>query len=303
MRLAGPDDARLYFEQDMREPEAHAVPGGQAAVYSAGCPGGSGPNQDAAALIPFDAGSSVLIVADGVGGAPAGEQAARIAVETVWTGLAEAARAGGSLRPALLDAIESANQAVSGLGGGAATTLAAVEVSAQAVRPYHVGDSLILVVGQGGRIKLQTVSHSPVGFAVEAGVLDEAEAMHHEQRHLVSNVLGAPDMRVEVGSALELAPRDTVLLASDGLADNLRTGEIVERLRRGPLWEALARLAADSRSRMEGPAGGEPCKPDDLTCVAYRRGRAPTPAATAPRSGGRAAGSPGPGRRRTQTRP
>ncbi len=129
---------------------------------------------------------------------------------------------------------------------------------------------MILVMGQRGKIKLQTVSHSPVGFAVEAGVIDEAEAMHHEDRHLVSNVLGASDMRIEVGSTLTLSPRDTLLLSSDGLFDNLHRDEIVERMRKGPLLEAARRLGQDSVRRMTRPVGENPSKPDDLTFVVLR---------------------------------
>jgi len=133
-----------------------------------------------------------------------------------------------------------------------------------------VGDSMILVVGQRGKIKLQTVSHSPVGYAVESGLLDEAEAMHHEDRHLVSNMLGMTDMRIEVGSAIELAARDTLLLASDGLFDNLHVHEIVERIRKGPLAQVMQDLAAQCRGRMQAATDGQPSKPDDLTFVAFR---------------------------------
>ena len=155
-----------------------------------------------------------------MGGERGGAAAAQRAVES----LAEYVRrdrGGHSLRSAVLDGIEAANHAVCDTVVGGMTTLAALTVDGRRVRPYHVGDSAILVFGQQGKLKLQTVAHSPVGFALEAGVLDEEEAMHHEDRHVVSNVLGAADMRIEMGSELALARRDTVLLASDGLLDNL----------------------------------------------------------------------------------
>lgn len=50
---------------------------------------------------------------------------------------------------------------------GAATTIAIIEYHAGTVRPYHVGDSMILVTGLRGRVHYQSVSHSPVGFAME----------------------------------------------------------------------------------------------------------------------------------------
>ena len=270
MILVHPDQTRLYCDTNMDDAEIHQIAGRSAAVFSTSCPGVESPNEDSAALVPLDATSCVLIVADGMGGSRSGELASALAVRTLRSALVEAARSGDMLRTAILTGIEDASRAVADLGTGAGTTLAAVEVQGNSIRPYHVGDSMILVMGQRGKIKLQTVSHSPVGFAVEAGVIDEAEAMHHEDRHLVSNVLGASDMRIEVGSTLRLSPRDTLLLSSDGLFDNLHRDEIVERMRRGPLLEGARRLSQDSVRRMTRPVGGNPSKPDDLTFVAFR---------------------------------
>ena len=132
-----------------------------------------------------------------------------------------------SLRAAILDGLERANQRVLELGIGAATTLAVAEIAGTTLRPYHVGDSSILVVGQRGKMKLQTMLHSPTGYAVEAGLLDEADALHHEERHLISNMVGAVDMRIEVGSAIRLALRDTVLLATDGSSEG--AAEVIAR--------------------------------------------------------------------------
>jgi serine/threonine protein phosphatase PrpC len=265
------EEARHYFDQDMAEADIHRIAGGRAAVYSARCPDKQTPNEDAAALVPFGHGAAVLMVADGLGGVRAGEQASMTAVRAIEAALAEALERGLPVRVGILNGIERANSVVTELGLGAATTLALLEVQENVVRPYHVGDSLMLIVGGRGTIKLQTVSHSPVGFAVESGLLDETEAMHHEDRHIVSNVIGAPDMRIEVGSALKLATHDSVLLASDGLADNLHTEEIVARLHKGPLKRAAAALATNARQRMTQPEEGQPSKPDDVTFVAFRR--------------------------------
>jgi serine/threonine protein phosphatase PrpC len=178
---------------------------------------------------------------------------------------------GRGLRGAILNGFEDANQAVLGLGFGAATTLAAVEVQGSRVRPYHVGDSLILVVGQRRKVKLHSVPHSPVGYGVESGLIDEKEAMYHEERHIVSNVLGAQDMRIEIGPVLELAPRDTLLIASDGLWDNLHTEEIVEVVRKGPLLVAVDSLATKCDDRMRNGGDSTPSKPDDLTFILFRQ--------------------------------
>ena len=73
-----------------------------------------------------------------------------------------------------------------------------------------------------------------------------------------------------LGPTLELSARDTLLLASDGLFDNLYVDEIVERVRRGPLEAAGRRLAEECARRMSREREGRPSKPDDVTFLVYR---------------------------------
>lgn len=254
----------------MDEPALVAIGGGQAAFFSSRAPDAERPNEDAAALLPVDAGSCVLAVADGLGGAVGGARASEAAVRSLADALAPEARSGSMLRTAILNGFEAANGAVRELAVGAGTTLAVAEVQEDVVRPYHAGDSPILVVGQQGKVKLQTVDHSPVGFAVEAGLLDEEAALHHEDRHIISNFVGGANLRIEMGTALHLSARDTVCLASDGLADNLHVDEIVDCIRAGSLAEAAEALASAARQRMLAPRAKAPSKPDDLTFVLYR---------------------------------
>jgi serine/threonine protein phosphatase PrpC len=260
---------RLFVDEDMDAARRMRLPRGEACVYSRRCPGRA-VNQDASACVVLEEGG-VLAVADGLGGQPKGGSASRIAVECLKRNVGRTGSEGSAVRAAILDGVEEANRRVLELGIGAGTTLAAVEIVLDTLRPYHVGDSEILVVGQRGLVKLQTVSHSPVGYAVEAGMLDGDEALHHGDRHLVSNLVGSSEMRIEVGSPLELAPRDTLLLATDGLCDNLPLHEIVDTIRAGPLERAAASLAEVASRRMDRPVEGQPSKPDDLTFILYRR--------------------------------
>jgi serine/threonine protein phosphatase PrpC len=86
-------------------------------------------------------------------------------------------------------------------------------------------------------------------------------------------MLGSNDMRIELGSALKLKPKDTVLLASDGLSDNLNSQEIVEIIRTGALEDAAQQLLSRVQRRMTVDEGAEkPSKPDDLTFILYRPG-------------------------------
>ncbi len=266
-----PSDAALLCGLDMAAGRPVSLAGGTAVVLTRRRPGAEEINEDGAALIPFDARRGVLAVADGVGGGPAGAQAAELALRALRDTLAEAAREGDELRSAVLNGFERANKNLLETGVGSTTTLVVAALEDGRVRPVHCGDSELLITGQRGRIKLQTMSHSPTGYAVEAGLLDEKEALHHEERHVISNAVGTDDMRIEIGPSHPLAAHDTVVLGSDGLFDNLSAGEIVARVRAGPLEHALESLVAECDRRMGAPRTGEPSKPDDLTVVLFRR--------------------------------
>lgn len=270
MEEKGPSDL-IYCEQDLTECELGRIADGVAVVFTGKNPQKESANQDAAAVLSFRGSSGVLVIADGVGGLPAGASASAVAIRSIEHAVREADREETDLRGAIISGIERANQDLVERGSGAATTLAAVEIQAGTVRPYHVGDSQIMLFGRKGKIKLLTKSHSPVGYAVEAGILDENEAMHHEERHLISNAVGSPGMYIEIGSALEMAAMDTLVVATDGLFDNLHAEEIVGICRKGKLAEAGRNLASTCRARMLEPKEGQPCKPDDLSFILYRR--------------------------------
>lgn len=265
------DKPALFTETDLEQPEAFGFVCGEAVVFTHRSPTKDGVNEDCAGLIPYDKHSGVLIIADGLGGLPGGSTASKIALRCMQKSIENAAREQAPLREAILDGFEQANKEILAHGSGAATTLAVVEIQQNTIRPYHVGDSMILLSGQRGKRKLQSVAHSPVGYAVESGMLDADEAVHHEERHLVSNVVGAADMRIEIGLAVKIARRDTLILASDGLFDNLYIDEIVELIRKGSIHRAAARLHALTHERMRQKQAQLPSHPDDLTFIVFRR--------------------------------
>lgn len=261
----------LFFDQDMNEPRIIDAPAGRVGVFSARSPHRAQSNEDSAAIIPFDQNSCVLIVADGMGGHAAGELASRTAIEELSSSIVEARDSASLLRSGIINGFERANEAIKRLGTGGGTTLAVVEIADGFARTYHAGDSIILIVSSHGKIKLETTSHSPVGFGVEAGLLDEDEAVNHEHRHFVLNAIGLDGMRIEIGSPIKLAKRDTVLLASDGLSDNLAINDVVETIRKGQLPVCLSQLAVQCSQKMID--GSNHSKPDDLTIIAFRRRR------------------------------
>jgi serine/threonine protein phosphatase PrpC len=265
--------ASFFLNRNTDEVAILPLCGGLAAMWSRRSPAKETPNEDAGVVIVVDDHTGVLAVADGVGGERSGDVAAKVAVESLAESLEQCKSGELAVRAAILNGIEAANRKILDMGLGAATTLAVLEISGQEVRPYHVGDSIILLFGSKGKIKWQTTMHSPVGFAVEAGVLDEHEALHHEDRHLVSNVVGSSAMRIEIGPSITLAAHDTVLLASDGLIDNLTVDEIVQLLRKGRLDKSVGKLSRAVRQCMLSPEEGSPSKLDDATILTFRRNR------------------------------
>ena len=241
----------------------------EACAYSRRSPFKESCNEDVVGIIRVDDETAVFAVADGCGGMRGGEQASEIALQVLTESIESNESGPDRLRVAILDGIEQANKAVQELKIGAACTIAVVEYHRGTIRPYHVGDSMILVASIRGRIRYQSVSHSPVGFAVESGMLAADEAMHHEDRHIVSNVVGDARMRIEIGPAVRLSQRDTLVIASDGLFDNLSIEEVVSGMRKGKLTHALASVTDLAYQRMLG-IEGQPCKPDDLSVIGVR---------------------------------
>ena len=262
----------LILDGHMKGPISIQLDIGESVYHSVRCPDKDGPNEDGAVVAEAGNGLALLAVADGMGGGPVGHEAARIVLTEL---IAAAGNPNTVLREAVLSAVESANERVLDLGVGAGTTLAVAELDGNRLRTYHVGDAHVLLVGQRGKIRRLTVAHAPVSYAVEAGLLEEADALVHEDRHLVSNVVGQSDMRVEIGAPIAMRPLDTLLLASDGVFDNLSIQEIVERVCTGPLLGAVDALVAQCRGRMASSGDG-PSKPDDITVVAFRLRRRET---------------------------
>lgn len=265
------DTATCLTGESMDEPREWKFSMGSAVAYTAARPGESATNEDALVMVPFDAETLVLAVADGMGGARSGEKASALIVEEIMATMNSGASDQPGVRAAILNAMEEANRKVQVLGVGAAATLAVVQIQAASIRSYHVGDAAALLFGRKGKLKFETGSHSPVGFGVQAGLLGPNEAMHHEERHLVTNVVGCPEMKIEIGPHRAMAVNDTLIVASDGLFDNVLVEEIVSGLRKGPLPEAVSALVRETRRRMENPGEELPSKPDDVTIIAFRR--------------------------------
>jgi serine/threonine protein phosphatase PrpC len=265
------DDALVLDGAVAPDRQSVEVAGGSLVAYTCRSPDKETENEDTVAIIPWGPQAAVLVVADGAGGLPAGKRASSTAVGALASSLNDSLRQNRPLRSAVLDGIEAANSAVRSLSNGSATTLTVVTIEGRLARTYQVGDSEALLVGQRGRVRLQTTAHSPTGFAVEAGFLDERDALHHADRHLVSNFIGTVDMTIDVGASAELQVRDTVILVSDGVTDNLHLDELIEMTRKGAIEGAVDAVVAAVERRMSTAGSGEPSKPDDMSLILFRK--------------------------------
>lgn len=265
-RWARIDHSRLFSETDFEAPYTGGFLHGHVVCFTHHSPEKE-QNEDALAILPLTPHSGLLVVADGLGGQPRGDLASRTVVDTITEVMAADH---GTLREAILHGIDQANRRIIEGGYGGASTLAVLEIEDRHIRPYHIGDAFVLVSGQRGRVKFQNIAHSPMGYAVESGLMDEIDAVHHDERNLVSNVVGSPEMYIDIGPRIELALRDTVLIASDGLSDNLYVEEIIEAIRMGPLESAATRLMNKALDRMTNQDGELPSHADDLSFCLFR---------------------------------
>lgn len=267
-----PSIAQAFTSCDLRPPTQLATDHASVVVFSSQAIDKTTGNEDAAGYWELGPGISVLAVADGVGGCPGGAEAAATAIDAVGRFVTRSSSV-DTLRSDIIDAFEDANRSLLEQGIGAATTLVVAEVQNECARTYHAGDSGAIIVGQRGRLHFDTIPHSPVGYAVASGILEQDDVHDHDERHLISNCLGSREMRVEIGAPVQLAVFDTLLLATDGVLDNIQRADLVDVIRRGSLIEQAAALQERVQATMSGDDRDLPAHPDDATAVLYRRSR------------------------------
>jgi PPM family protein phosphatase len=212
----------------------------------------------------FVCGPPLFAIADGMGGAQAGELASRLAAAAIEKGAAAARGEDGVVavvRAANALIFERAVSDPEVAGMGTTATVALVDESAETLTVAHVGDSRAYRYRQGVLEQL-TTDHSLVGELVRSGRLTEAEAAVHPHRSVITRALGT-DAEVEVDTlTLALAIGDVVLLCSDGLSAMVRDDEIVRVLESSG---GDPHQAAEALVRAANAAGGD----DNVTVVVF----------------------------------
>jgi protein phosphatase len=217
----------------------------------------------------------LFLVADGMGGAAAGEVAAAMAVNLVceafadpdvtWPNTDLAPRSTG--RALLVAAIQRANHCIHGASqqkrewGGMGTTIAAVLVCGARMALAHVGDSRVHRL-RGGRLETLTEDHSLYNELVRRGIAVPDRPEEFEHRNIITRSLGV-DPTVEVDARwVEVMPGDTFLICSDGLTGVVPPNELATTLLTHPDLDAAVEHLILRANELGGP--------DNITAVLVR---------------------------------
>jgi protein phosphatase len=209
----------------------------------------------------------LFAIADGMGGAQAGEVASRLAAAVLEEGgpdRSPAVDGEGQIEELIHEAnrrvFQRASEDAATSGMGTTMTVALVDSTRGAIAFGHVGDSRAYRV-RDGELEQLTQDHSLVGELVRSGKISPEEAESHPQRSVITRALGTEaDVDVDTFTR-DAEPDDVYLLCSDGLTDMLADREILELLDGAPALDVAARRlveAANSR-------GGE----DNITVVVF----------------------------------
>src|SRR5438874_4915935 len=192
-----------------------------------------------------DADRGIFVVADGVGGAEAGEVASQTAVEVLSEAFRHKLNDGDDAEDLMELAIQRANSSIHQLAiehprfSSMATTVVALHLDGARATFGHVGDSRLYRVSPDGKLTRETEDHSIVEEEVRAGRMTPEQAANHPSKNVISRALGA-EVSVEVDmKTTEVAEGTTFLLCTDGITRHLPDHELRALLVSGQSPEAI----------------------------------------------------------------
>jgi len=208
----------------------------------------------------------LAVVADGMGGYEGGQEASRLAVETLMAVYRDFG--GDDPQAALIEALQAAHEQIRQYSfshpelRGMGTTCTAAAIVQDALYYVHVGDTRLYLI-RDGQITRVTRDHSYVGRLVESGMISQEEAETHPQRNILTAALGTnPDLIMDSpGRPEPLRPEDVLLICSDGLWGQVRDSEILDAVENKSAEQAGRKLIELARER-----GG----PDNITIEILR---------------------------------
>ena len=224
-----------------------------------------------------DAARGIFVVADGVGGAEAGEVASAAAIDVLKQAFDEKLAAGEDAEDLMELAIQRANNSIHQMAvenprlSSMATTVVALHLDGRTATAGHVGDSRLYRLTPDGKLLRETADHSVVEEEVRAGRMTPEQAANHPSKNVISRALGAEAL-VEVDmKTTEVEDGSTFLLCTDGITRHIPDNELREVLMSGGSADAIC---AEMKQRCF-QRGAE----DNLTAVVVQVG---TPKFAAP---------------------
>jgi protein phosphatase len=192
-----------------------------------------------------DPGRGIFAVADGVGGAEAGEVASQTAVEVLDEAFRHKLGDGEDAEDLMELAIQRANSSIHQMASEhprfsmMATTIVALYIKGDRATFGHVGDSRLYRITPDGKLNRETEDHSIVEEEVRAGRMTREQAAHHPSKNVISRALGA-EASVEVDmKTIEVKEGTTFLLCTDGITRHIPDNELQRLLVSGQAPEAI----------------------------------------------------------------
>jgi serine/threonine protein phosphatase PrpC len=192
-----------------------------------------------------DAARGIFVVADGVGGAEAGEVASAAAIDILNHAFHEKLAPGEDAEDLMELAIQRANNSIHQLAvenprlASMATTVVALHLDGRTATFGHVGDSRLYRLTPDGKLARETADHSVVEEEVRAGRMTAEQAANHPSKNVISRALGA-EASVEVDmKTTEVEDGSTFLLCTDGVTRHIPDSELRELLMSGRSAEAI----------------------------------------------------------------
>lgn len=192
-----------------------------------------------------DSARGIFAVADGVGGAEAGEVASQTAVEVLDEAFRHNVADGDDVEDLMELAIQRANSSIHQMASEhprfsmMATTIVALYINRDRATFGHVGDSRLYRVTPDGKFKRETEDHSIVEEEVRAGRMTREQAANHPSKNVISRALGA-EATVEVDmKTIEIEDGTSFLLCTDGITRHVSDRELHQLLVSGQPPESI----------------------------------------------------------------
>ncbi|EQC46672.1 PP2C family serine/threonine-protein phosphatase [Bacteriovorax sp. Seq25_V] len=222
-------------------------------------------NEDSYGFLEIDRELKFFFVADGMGGHQGGAKASELICKVIDEHISTLKKYDDrEFRNIIIDAIEKSNAEINNLKIGAGSTFSAIQITESGARFFNSGDSMGLHLGSRGKLKHKVIEHSPLGFAIEAGVTTREQSNIAD--NIISNALGFSPMWLELSEVIPFTDGDLLSVFTDGVLTTHKIDEISDVLIADLFQTRLANLFTQMTSDPNKFLG------DDTTIMLFKLG-------------------------------